>query len=97
MSNTEAKTTQTTPTVEQPQSTAATYSYRWSEGREVTKVALARVWRSYGLLQHVRTIRVRQRGGPSTCEIDTDARYWDLPKHARDALDLDAGGVDQWH
>lgn len=78
------------------ESTVATHTYRWNEGREVTKVALARVHHGYGLLQHLRTIRVRQRGGPSTCQIDTDAQYWDLPGHARDALDDDAEVI-QWH
>lgn len=96
MSKTDIRTVHTEPTVEQHQSTAATYRYRWSEGSDVTKVALARVEYGYGVLQHVRSIRTRQKGGPSECEIDTDATYQDLPEFAQRGLATDAE-VDQWH
>lgn len=47
-------------------------SFRWRESRRTRKAALFQIYARGALLQHVRTTTLQQRGGRSTCEIDTE-------------------------
>ena len=58
-----------------------TYRLEWHPRRGVTKRALFRVATDdrVSVLQHIRTIHVRQRGGESDCQLDADATLDDVP------------------
>ena len=58
-----------------------TYRLEWHPRSGVTKRALFRVATDdrVSILQHVRTIHVRQGGGESDCHLDADATLDDVP------------------
>jgi hypothetical protein len=58
-----------------------TYRVEWHPRRGVTKRALFRVATDdrVSILQHVRTIHTRQRGGASACQLDAEATTDDVP------------------
>jgi hypothetical protein len=59
-----------------------TYRLEWHPRAGVTKRALFRVATDdrVSILQHVRTIHVRQGGGESGCQLDPDATLDDVPR-----------------
>jgi hypothetical protein len=72
----------TPPASGEPGGDGETYRLEWHPRPGVTKRALFRVATDdrVSVLQHVRTIRVRQGGGPSDCRLEEDASLEDLPR-----------------
>jgi hypothetical protein len=109
--NTAAKTrtaeepSSTTDVVDEPTRPATpgapsveTRRFSWRPRRGVRKRALFRVTVHGAILQHVRTTRLQQRGGPSETTLDAGAALEDVPEWVRDELRRDghalvAGGV----
>lgn len=64
-----------------PDSRVKGYSVEWGSRKHERYVALFRTIPDHdiAILQHIRTIRTQQRGGPSGCTIDTDPTLSDVP------------------
>jgi hypothetical protein len=85
-------------TIEEAQSRPTTRSITWRPGSDQTTgrrrcTALFRRTATGWQLQHVRTVTLRQRG-PTTSDLDPNARPIDLPPWVRRQVGLDenAGG-----
>ena len=81
----------TPPGSGEPASNGETYRVEWHPRPSVTKRALFRVATDdrVAIIQHVRTIYVRQAGAASRCELDESATLDDVPATLRAKMQAD--------
>jgi hypothetical protein len=81
----------TPPGSGEPGADGETYRLEWHPRGGVTKRALFRVVTDdrVSILQHIRTVHVRQRGGESDCQLDATATVDEIPPALRAAMQAD--------
>jgi hypothetical protein len=105
MSNTEAKTTQTTPPAVEQQESDATRPTVETVRSETTfgtasewhkTVVLARIEGHRGIVQHRRKVRITSGAAPAKTSLDPDVTFRDLNEFAQEILMGKAPEVDEW-